>query len=82
MNCPYINGLDSVDYRFLLVVTQVPGNLPSSLLSQKIDLYLTLARFSIACISRPTGTDIRSTSIEAVGIDVTYRRRSTAFVNI
>ena len=40
MDCPYINELDLMDYRFLLVVTQVPGNLPSSLLSQKIGFYL------------------------------------------
>ena len=42
----------------------------------------TLACFSIACISYPGGTDIRSTSIGAVGIAVTYRRRGIAFVNI
>ena len=30
MHCPYINGLDSMDCRFLLVVTS-PGNLPSLL---------------------------------------------------
>ena len=40
------------------------------------------ASFSVASVSCLTGAVIRSTSIEAVGINVTHRRRSTAFVNV
>ena len=42
----------------------------------------TLASFSVASVSCLTGAVIRSKSIEAVGINVTHRRRSTAFVNV
>ena len=42
----------------------------------------TFAIFSIATVSCLTGAVIRSTSIEAVGINVTDRRRRTAFVNV
>ena len=44
--------------------------------------YFTLASLSVASVSCLTGAVIRSTSIEAVGINVTHRRRSTAFVNV
>ena len=49
----------------------------------KVYIYdFTLASFSVASVSCLTGAVIRSTSIEAVGINVTHRRRSTAFVNV
>ena len=44
--------------------------------------YFTLAKFSIACKSCVTGAVIGTTSIVAVGVDVTYRRGNTAFVNV
>ena len=44
--------------------------------------YITLASFSIASVSCLTSAVIRSPSIGAVGVDVTYRRGNTAFVNV
>ena len=44
--------------------------------------YTTLASLSIASVSCLTSAVIRSPSIGALGVDVTYRRGNTAFVNI
>ena len=83
MHFPYIKRLDSMDGRFLLVITS-PGNLICHLrcYHTKSTFNPTVASFSIARISCPAGADVRSTSIGAVGIDVTYRKRSTTFVNV
>ena len=58
------------------------GNIQLVLLKLAKVSYFTLASFSVASVSCLTGAVIRSTSIEAVGINVTHRRRSTAFVNV
>ena len=58
------------------------GNIQLVLLKLAQVSYFTLASFSVASVSCLTGAVIRSTSIEAVGINVTHRRRSTAFVNV
>ena len=58
------------------------GNIQLVLLKLAKVSYFTLASFSVASVSCLTGAVIRSTSIEAVGINVTHRRRSTAFVSV
>ena len=58
------------------------GNIQLVLLKLAKVSYFTLASFSVASVSCLTGAVIRSTSIGAVGINVTHMRRSTAFVNV
>ena len=58
------------------------GNIQLVLLKSAKVSYFTLASFSVASVSCLAGAVVRSTSIEAVGINVTHRRISTAFVNV
>ena len=58
------------------------GNIRLVLLKLAKVSYITLASFSIACVSCLTSAVIRSTRIGAVGVDVTYRRENTTFVNV
>ena len=48
------------------------GNIQLVLLKLAKVSYFTLARFSVASVSCLTGAEIRSTSIEADGINVTH----------